>query len=374
MTTSKEKTIEPVDLILRITLVNEDLEELNPSVWREFKVSAHVNLDLLHDKVIAPVMGWARNYHGYYMRPLQGYKKSTTYWQEKISAVDMWIPNSSHNIRQTEASESMTIGGLLLEPSDRLLYVYDLGDTWRHMITLKQRIVGAPYANGKIEILGGAMRCPNEDGGGCDTKHGRYQQEVLDWYNKSQLVPDNPRLARKLAVACFDAGRINALNVRGSFRCDEFDIDKRQQAVLDALRSRNSSWDSVKLFAVTSHPFLDIQKPIPTLSMARMGQQSVKVSLEDYRETGQMININPYEECRGREVGNMMTVTETVNVKPDPIESTLCCHCGNPLNLKQCSACKCARYCSGRYCTVHLIDFFVVLSDESNRLSLRVII
>jgi len=335
---SEEERIQPVDLILRIALVNEDLEELSPSVWRQFKVSAHVNLDLLHDKVIAPVMGWSRNYHGYYMRALQGNKKSTTYLQEKISAIDMWMPHSSHTIRQTESSESMTIGGLLSKPSDRLLYVYDLGDTWRHVLTLEQRIVG-PTANGKIEVLGGAMRCPNEDGGGCDD----YQQEVLNLYKKVHQDPNNNRLARLLAAACFDAGRINALNVRGSFRCYEFVIGKHRQAVLDAVRSRNSAHDSVKLFSVTSHPFLDLSNA-PSISIARMGQQSVTLLFEDYRAESN----NPFEECRGRDKGNMLKVTETINVKPDPIKSTLCYHCGNPLNLKSCSACKCVRYCSGR--------------------------
>jgi len=37
---------------------------------------------------------------------------------------------------------------------------------------------------------------------------------------------------------------------------------------------------------------------------------------------------------------------ETVNTKPDPPEESLCNCCGNPLNLTQCSACRCARYCS----------------------------
>jgi hypothetical protein len=73
----------PRDLIVLVNLVKDEssinlldpsvwrrknesaLELLNPPVWRRFKVSAHVNLDLFHDKILAPIMGWTRNYHTY---------------------------------------------------------------------------------------------------------------------------------------------------------------------------------------------------------------------------------------------------------------------------------------------------------------------
>jgi hypothetical protein len=32
--------------------------------------------------------------------------------------------------------------------------------------------------------------------------------------------------------------------------------------------------------------------------------------------------------------------------QPDAIDATLCCGCGNPHDLKACSACRCAHYCS----------------------------
>ena len=48
----------PSDYIIRICLIRDEvsLQELNPPVWRRFKVSSAVNLELLHDKLIAPIM------------------------------------------------------------------------------------------------------------------------------------------------------------------------------------------------------------------------------------------------------------------------------------------------------------------------------
>lgn len=39
---------------------------IKPEIWRTFKVSGNITLAAFHDKVVGPVMGWTRNYHGYY--------------------------------------------------------------------------------------------------------------------------------------------------------------------------------------------------------------------------------------------------------------------------------------------------------------------
>ena len=49
----------PIDFVICISLVRDEtsLAELNPPIWRRFKVSSDVNLELLHDKILAPIMG-----------------------------------------------------------------------------------------------------------------------------------------------------------------------------------------------------------------------------------------------------------------------------------------------------------------------------
>ena len=46
------------DYIIHISLVG-----IVPPVWRRVRVPANINLSVLSDKVILPVMGWARNRH-----------------------------------------------------------------------------------------------------------------------------------------------------------------------------------------------------------------------------------------------------------------------------------------------------------------------
>jgi hypothetical protein len=45
--------------ILKVELMN-----VTPMIWRRVRVPANITLNLLHDKVLAPAMGWVRDYHG----------------------------------------------------------------------------------------------------------------------------------------------------------------------------------------------------------------------------------------------------------------------------------------------------------------------
>jgi hypothetical protein len=221
-------TPKPLDLIVRIALVDEDLLELSPTVWRQFKVSAHVTPDILHDKVLAVIMGWTRNYHAYYMRKIGS---KTSHIPLGSNAVDLM--HVDHHIAGTEvaAPVTATIGSMLEKAGDRLLYCYDLGDSWRHVVTLEELVSGED-ANGWVQVLDGAMRCPDEDGDGCH----EYQEKILDQYNKAKAKPKDVRKARKFATLCFS--KHNAGNVRSPFIPDEFDVASCQAAVQTALRSR----------------------------------------------------------------------------------------------------------------------------------------
>jgi hypothetical protein len=59
------------DYCLKVELIVIDYPERNMKplapvpVWRTVMVSGGITLCQLHDRVIAPAMGWVRNYHGY---------------------------------------------------------------------------------------------------------------------------------------------------------------------------------------------------------------------------------------------------------------------------------------------------------------------
>lgn len=59
----------------------------------------------------------------------------------------------------------MSIGSLLAEEGDRLLYTYDFGDCWEHEIVLERS--GAVDIAGALPVCtAGKGRCPPEDCGG----------------------------------------------------------------------------------------------------------------------------------------------------------------------------------------------------------------
>ena len=265
------------------------------------------------------------------------------YLQEDTNAVDLMharpmdrfpgglaLPDlGGASSQQYSDPRSATIGDLLQHSGDECLYTYDLGDCWYHKLTLEMVIVGeddeklgVEGASGKVELLGGMMRCPDEDGGGCES----YQADVLNLLLQIRRHPDDVDAIRRLGTNCFEERR-NAINVMGSFRPTEFDIDEHREALAEALSSRNSSRNSVKM--MTSRP----------LPMARIGQQSVV-----YRKEHQL----------GQEDG-YVRMMETVNVKPDPRDCTLCYQCGSPYGrgkeggatqpLRACSRCHIPHYC-----------------------------
>ncbi|KAL7496857.1 hypothetical protein ACHAWT_005050 [Skeletonema menzelii] len=316
------------DLIIQITLVLSEssaTQALNPPVYRKIKVSSAINLELLHDKVIAPCFGWTRNYHTYYFRTAHDDDDDGVvyYTQKDSDAADAtsWLSPSllSEDPYAGPKSglkpESATLGDLLRNVGDYCFYNYDLGDGWIHRLTVEQ-VVSVEESDGSVVLIEGAMRCPPEDGGGCQ----QYQEEILDLYKEQMENPFNVENARELAEACFK--HRGGLNVNGSFRPGDFDLLERKLALAEALSSRNSTRNSVKTFAF----------PIGNaFEQARIGQISVVTKKQDDRFD---------------HMGGFASFHETINVKPDPLDATLCNQCGNPNDLKACSRCHSALYCS----------------------------
>lgn len=350
------------DLVIRISLVRdgESLQELNPPVFRIFKLSSSINLELLHDKIIAPIMGWERNYHSYFFRsaPPNGSEASAVeidtgdvklklsgsvqddngkgkvhisgdqyhgptleskrdcihYVQTNTSASDTIHVGEFVKKDCTRDPEKTSIGDLLKNVGDRCVYNYDLGDCWYHCLEVEKVIPAeSEEADGAVVIYDGAMRCPDEDGEGSAS----YQKEILDLLLKVRKDSNNHTVARTLASKCFD--KRHALNSMKPFRPQDFDLSERRVALAEAFGSRNST-KKTKMF-----------KSGPGLGSAGIGQKHIV-----YRK----------EDDRFDHMGGFMLFDETINVKPDPKDATLCYNCGTPHDLKACSRCHSAIYCS----------------------------
>ena len=260
---------------------------------------------------------YAQEVQGDDYRGFGDYKHCVHYVQTNTSASDsMHVPKIVSE-DETKSPEEATIGDLVKKVGDTCLFTYDLGDCWYHKLEV-EKVIPIEKADGVVVLMDGAMRCPAEDGDGC----GVYQRDVLDLLLKVRQDPADDVTARKLANNCFENFHCN-LNVMGCFRPEEFDLAERRVALKLALSSKNSTMNLTKTFAQGK-----------SFGIARIGQRHIVVKKEH----------DEYKDRWGRPIN--WSFNETVNVKPDPRDGTLCYVCGNPHDLRACSRCKCTFYCS----------------------------
>ena len=152
---------------LRITL-----QEIRPPIWRLIQIPSTLRLCCLHD-VLQAVMGWTDSH-------LHQFEKDGKYWgvPEHYEEVDIDIIDE----RRTKISAIMKAEG------GSVLYVYDLGDDWRHEVVL-EKILPGPHTTLRPVCLSGERHCPPEDVGGTpgyeeflqvifEPRHQEYEQSV----------------------------------------------------------------------------------------------------------------------------------------------------------------------------------------------------
>jgi hypothetical protein len=131
---------EPV-LQLKVSLVGVS----DPPVWRRLLVPASMRLGRLHD-VIQAAMGW-EDYH------LHAFTAND---------VDYGPPDPELGHRN---ERRVALGDVISERGDRMRYVYDFGDHWRHDVVVEKVLTAEAGARYPI-CLTGKGRCPPEDCGG----------------------------------------------------------------------------------------------------------------------------------------------------------------------------------------------------------------
>ena len=128
-------------LQLKVSLVDAS----DPPVWRRLLAPASMRLDRLHD-VIQAAMGWEDcHLHAF-----------------TANDVDYGPPDPELGHRN---ERRVALGDVIGERGDRMRYVYDFGDHWRHDIVVEKVLEGEPGARYPI-CLTGKGRCPPEDCGG----------------------------------------------------------------------------------------------------------------------------------------------------------------------------------------------------------------
>ncbi|KAL4431490.1 hypothetical protein ABPG75_006746 [Micractinium tetrahymenae] len=292
-------------------------QRLSPRVWRRVRVSGGVPLSALSDKVIAPVMGWTRNYHAHVWTD---HRDGTLFGDPESGAIDaMHIDMHFHAL----ADEGpWRLGDLLQEEGQLLSYMYDIGDCWRHVIRVV-RILPQEESTGRMAVLDGAMACPPEDSKGLENSGSGGYQEFLDQlgdpaYRRSS---DYRQLVREASAA------LNYRDRRAPFDPEAFSLGEAQAALAAALGSRASVASGAKQFCVPM---------MPGLGGSPLWGDGLRFSAK--------CALGP-SPC-GVSAFCFPSLQETVATGKDPRRVAVCSACGNPNQLMSCAGCQLVRFCN----------------------------
>ena len=99
------------------------LDQITPKIWR--RVFVHEDTLLFDFHIIIQIaMGW-ENCH------LHQFIKEGKYYSERMDNDNFW--DDALNVEYT----GMTVGDLLKNKGDQVIYEYDFGDSWIHTLTLE---------------------------------------------------------------------------------------------------------------------------------------------------------------------------------------------------------------------------------------------
>ena len=132
------------------------LKGIKPPIWRKVIVPSNISLRLFGD-LILELMGWMGEH-------LNQFRKGDSYYAPAYQR-EGELPPLFDRIRNYN-QEDFSLGEVLHEKGDTMVWEYDFGDSWEHEVRLSSV---EEYADGelrKIVFVGGKRACPPEDCGG----------------------------------------------------------------------------------------------------------------------------------------------------------------------------------------------------------------
>ena len=133
-----------------------DLKETDPPVWRRIDVASDLNLAEMHD-ILQVAFGWTDSHlHGFAAGP------------------EFYGPGAERYLCPFDEEESnhegvpeaqVRLDEVLAQAGDTLVYAYDYGDGWEHLITLEAALP-RPGNAPRAECTDGERDGPAEDCGG----------------------------------------------------------------------------------------------------------------------------------------------------------------------------------------------------------------
>ena len=149
---------------LKVTLLGTD-----PPIWRRILVPADLILAKLHD-VLQKAMGW-ENSHLYEFRA-----GKQIYGRPNREMMSLGFGPTTINDRQVCLDE------VLPRVRSKLIYTYDMGDSWEHSVVLEKSLPADPNMTYPV-CTGGERACPPEDCGGIPGFYNLLEnpEELRDW-------------------------------------------------------------------------------------------------------------------------------------------------------------------------------------------------
>jgi hypothetical protein len=136
-------------ILPKIYEVTITLEGISPAIWRRLLIPSDLFLHDFH-KVIQTTMGWDNQHLHLFLKG------------NKLFGLqdDDWMGNPSF-----QDYTAIRVNDLLRRPGDQMIYQYDMGDNWKHLVRLDQEHDSEPDAYYPV-CIDGARECPPEDCGG----------------------------------------------------------------------------------------------------------------------------------------------------------------------------------------------------------------
>ena len=148
------------------------LKDSKPPIWRRVEVPDTVTLAQLH-QIIQVAMGWYDSH----------------LHQFTVGRAHYGVPDPD-DFEEVRDERRVTLDQILTGPKQKLVYEYDFGDGWEHVVLLEKAVPpepGVPYPR----CTAGKRACPPEDVGGVwgyesfleairDPQHPEHA-EMLEW-------------------------------------------------------------------------------------------------------------------------------------------------------------------------------------------------
>lgn len=168
---------------------------ISPKIWRRILVKDNITFHRLH-LIIQEAMGWD-NYHLY----------NFEFGDIRLESEELAEGEYSY----FEPSEKIKLCQLLGKENEKIDYLYDFGDCWKHEIKI-EKILDFEKGNVYPLCIGGERNCPPEDSGSVEgyerlmkirknPKHKDYKWLIKEWLGEDYEPEyfDISKINRKLA-------------------------------------------------------------------------------------------------------------------------------------------------------------------------------